>query len=91
MRKTFLFVLICLMSVNVVAKSAVRVLPQDFALKLAMKECSDSLGKYDYYIGDSYEKINGANYYYFFVDMLPEAGWEHPCKHVYINISGVTS
>ena len=79
------------MTVNVVAKSAVRVLPQDFALKLAMKECSDSLGKYDYYIGESYEKINGANYYYFFVDMLPEAGWEHPCKHVYINISGVTS
>mgnify|MGYP005751976905 FL=1 len=45
--------------------------------------CNDKLGEYDYYQGSKMVKIGFYDYSYFFVDMQPGAGWEHPCKHLY--------
>ncbi len=82
------FFLIFFVRLFTIAQSAV--ISPKVALEIAQKSCSDESGTYDYYIGKEYVKINGANYYYFLVDMMPGVGWEHPCRHVYVDTDGQT-
>lgn len=47
-------------------------------------------GDYDYYIGEATRRINPSglpsqnNCWLVFVDEMPNSGWEHPCKYIYV-------
>ena len=89
-RKFLLFFLVVAFTTFSSAQYVTRIIPVSIALQYAKSYCNDSDGKYDYYRGAVNKIINGRQYYYIFVDQQPNAGWEHPCKHIYVNVHGVS-
>lgn len=87
-KKILSLCLIAVLCITAAAQSVTDVLSQGFALSFAKEACSDESGDYDYYVGENVQSILNEKYIYFLVDMQPGAGWEHSCKHVYVNING---
>lgn len=65
--------------------------PKDEIGKIAMKICPNNGSTYDYYISKTAVRnpsVNGktieGNYWLAFVDMEPQANWDHKCKYIYI-------
>ncbi|MBO5186485.1 MAG: hypothetical protein J6B91_05480, partial [Prevotella sp.] len=96
MKKNLLFLLFALMcGLNANAQTIIKTISKDAAVALATQKVGQ--GDYDYYIGEtttfptdnpSFGSVGTPSrqetYWFVFVDLKPNAGWEHPCKYVYV-------
>lgn len=59
---------------------------KDSVFNFAMNYCfgNSSVSEYDCYIN----KQTTSNKWLVFVDMMPDANWEHPCKYIYVETNG---
>lgn len=64
----------------------------DSIFNCAYAKCEDSPDSYDFYIASSPVNdpvINGkkesGDFWLVFVDQMPEANWEHPCRYIYVS------
>lgn len=86
MKRTILqlvFTLLCVMGTYAQRASLIMV-TDSMALRYAMEAVGDTATMYDYYIGSA--SLSGSTTKLLvLVDLMPDAGWNHPCKLVYIN------
>lgn len=99
MATAFLVAFVCIVSFSQTIVLRPDTIGREAAFGYALKNTLDGQinPEYDYYISKSQVQdpmINGKLYkglfWIVFVDMAPEANWEHPCKYVYIK-KGTTS
>lgn len=99
MATAFLVAFVCIVSFSQTIVLRPDTVGREAAFGYALKNTLDGQinPEYDYYVSKSQVKdpmINGKLYkglfWVVFVDMAPEANWEHPCKYVYIK-KGTTS
>ena len=64
----------------------------DSIFNCAYAKCGDTPDSYDFYITDNTINdpvINGrkesGKFWLVFVDQVPEANWEHPCRYIYVS------
>lgn len=68
----------------------IQYLPKESAVSYARSKYGDN--KYDYYVSSNIvsnpvvgERKLSGNYWLVLIDMKPGAGWEHECRHIYVD------
>lgn len=91
-RILFLFVSLLVCGQSVFAQF-VQFVTQDRALEMAIDLMDENAKDYDYYVGEVLlpmrpSDLTSISYaeacWLIFVDQMPTAGWDHPCKYVYV-------